>query len=128
MAETRDQIEAEMLQGLLEDGGIPSALQPVGINGPGLGIGVLNPGGGAKRVLVHAERLDEARALLAETLVEEEEAAWPDPANARHLDDFNGGRAPRDYGLAGAYTRAWLVAVVVMAVAFGVFLLARALG
>jgi putative signal transducing protein len=128
VAETRDQVEAEMLQGLLEDGGIPSALQPVGIDGPGLGIGVLNPGGGAKRVMVHAERLDAARALLAGTLVEDEEASWPEPVNARHLGDAGGGRGPRDYGIVGAYTRAWLLAAVVMAMAFGVFLAMRALG
>jgi Putative prokaryotic signal transducing protein len=127
VAEARDRIEAGMMQGLLEDAGIPSTLQPVGIDGPGVGVGLLNPGGGAQRVLVHAARLEEARALLAETLVEDEESTWPETANARHLGDVSGGRGPRDYGIVGAYTRAWVVAVVVVGVAFGIFLLLRAL-
>lgn len=38
-----------MIQGILESAGIPSALQHVGIDGPTVGVGLLNPGGGSKR-------------------------------------------------------------------------------
>jgi Putative prokaryotic signal transducing protein len=119
-----DQVEAEMIQGLLKDGGIPSLLQPVGINGPQVGIGWLNPGGGSRRVMVHANRLEEARALLAETLVEDEGGEWPETANARYLEEDRGHK-PRDYGLVGAYARSWFWSLGAMAVAFGVFLLLR---
>lgn len=61
-----------MLQGLLEDGGIPSAEQQIGIDGPSLGYGLLNPGGGSRRILVRAGDVEAARALLAQTTVESE--------------------------------------------------------
>jgi hypothetical protein len=103
--------EAKMVQGLLKGSGIPSLLQPVGMSR-------------SRRVMVRATGAEKARALLAETLVEGEEAAWPEIANARHLED-TGGRRPRGYGLAGAYARIWLWSLGAVAVAFGVFLLVR---
>lgn len=123
VAFARDSVEAEMIQGLLENAGIPSALQPIGIDGPQLGIGALNPGGGSRRVVVRADRAEEARALLAEILVEDEEA-WPEPINARHLDASRGHRR-RDFGLVGGYARIYLWSFGLMAVAFGIFLLLR---
>ncbi|HEY0319149.1 MAG TPA: DUF2007 domain-containing protein [Solirubrobacterales bacterium] len=125
VAYASDQVEAEMIRGLLENAGIPSLLKPVGINGPQIGIGWLNPGGGSQRVMVRAGQSAEARALLAETLIEDEQEAWPETANAKHLEDARG-RKPRSYGLLGAYARIYLWSFGIVAVAFGVFLLLRA--
>jgi hypothetical protein len=75
--------------------------------------------------MVHANRAEQARALLAETLVEDEEEAAPEIANAKYLEEAGGGRA-RNYGVVGAYGRALLWSLVVMAAAFGIFLLLRA--
>lgn len=76
IAYANDRVEAEMIQGPLESAGIPSVLQRTGIDGPLLGIGWLNPGGGSRRVMVRANKLEEARALLPETLVEDEQENW----------------------------------------------------
>jgi hypothetical protein len=118
-----------MIHGLLENAGIPSLLQQVGLNvdGPQLGFGLATRGfgGGPQRVMVHAHRAEEARALLAETLVEDGEAGWADVANARYLEEAEGGRA-RNYGVVGAYGRALFWSIGIMALAFGVFLLLRA--
>jgi Putative prokaryotic signal transducing protein len=74
-----DPVQAEMLQGLLESAGIPSLLQPTGLSGLQLGLGRLYSGfgGGGQRVMVHAARLEQARQLLRDTLVGEDEEAWP---------------------------------------------------
>ncbi len=116
------------MQGLLENAGIPSLLQSVGLNvdGPQLGFGLLPRGfgGGPQRLMVHANRAEKARALLAETLVEEGEEVPPEIANARHLEDASG-RKPREYGLLGAYARIYLWSLGAIAVAFGIFLLLR---
>jgi hypothetical protein len=129
VAFARDRIEGEMIHGLLENAGIPSLLEQVGLNvdGPQLGFGLATRGfgGGPQRVMVHANRAEQARALLAETLVEDEEEAWPEVANAEYLEDADGGRA-RDYGVLGAYSRAIIWSLGIMAAAFGVFLLLRA--
>src|SRR5258705_10225486 len=124
VAYANDQGEAAMIQGLLESGGIPSVLQPLGVNGPQLGFGVLATS--PQRVLVHAGKAEDARTLLAETLVEDEPEAWPEIANARHLEDAGGRKKPRSYGLIGAYARIYLWSFGVLAVAFGVLLLFRA--
>lgn len=120
-------VEAEMIQGLLADRGIPSLLGPSGLNGPQLGFGTLPLGfdGGSRRVMVRAEQAEEARALLAEMLVEDEEGAWPEIANAKHLEG-SGRRKPRGYGLVGAYARIYLWSFGVLVAAFGIFLLLRA--
>ncbi len=119
-----DLAEAEMIRGLLEANGIVSIQQGVGVNGPLLGFGLLNPGGGSQRVMVRAGQAQEAQALLAETVAEGGEEAWPEIANADHLADA-GGRRPRNYGLIGAYARIYLWAFVTFAVAFGIFMLLR---
>ena len=119
-----DEVQALMIQAMLEQHGIPSLKQQVTPSGPQLGYGLLNPGGGSQRVMVHANRADEARALLAVTLVEDESSA-PEPANAEYLADAEG-RKPRSYGLIGGYARAYLVSFAVLALAFGVFMLLRA--
>lgn len=61
-----------MIQGLLEAAGIPSMVQRLGIDGPTLGIAWADLKGGSHRVMVHAERLAEARTLLAGEILEEE--------------------------------------------------------
>lgn len=73
-------VEAQMIQGLLENGGIPSLLKPAGLDGSqGSFIGIRpGYGGGPQRVLVHADRAEQARSLLAETLVEDEEELAPE--------------------------------------------------
>lgn len=117
------------MHGLLENAGIPSLLQQAGlsVDGPQLGFGLATRGfgGGPQRVMVHARRAEEARALLAETLVEEE-ADRAGVANAGYLEEAEAGKA-RSYGVIGAYGRAMFWSLGGMAVAFGVFLLLRAL-
>ncbi len=123
VAYTNNAIEAEMIQGLLKDGGIPSFLHSLGVNGPQLGYGVLATS--PQQVMVNESQAEEARALLAETLVEDEQEAWPKIANAEHLENASG-KKPRGYGLMGAYARIYLWSFGAVAVAFGVFLLFRA--
>jgi hypothetical protein len=124
IAHANDRMEAEMIQGLLESAGIPSVLQHTGIDGPLIGVSWLNPGGGSRRVMVRVDHSERAQALLAETLVEDEQIDWTDTANASHLEE-TGGRKPRGYGLVGAYARIWAWSFGAMAVAFGIFLLLR---
>jgi hypothetical protein len=110
-----------MVQGLLESEGVPSMLQATGVNGPQLGVG-LSPGS-PQRVMVRAEHADLARRLLADTGMEE--ALDVDGlANAAYLDEARG-RGPRSYGVIGAYARIWLWSFAVIAVTFGIFMLAR---
>lgn len=116
-----DLVEAEMARGLLENGGIASILEPIGINGPQLGVGLLPHS--PQRVMVRASEADAARRLLAEVGVAEDLGA-AEPANAAYLEEGQG-RGPRGYGLVGAYARIWLWSFAAFAVAFGVFLLAR---
>lgn len=123
VAYANDRVEAEMIQGLLGGAGIPSLLRPIGVRGPEIGVGLLPRS--PHRVMVHADRAEAARRLLAETMVEEDQEAEPEIANARYLDEASG-RKPRGYGLAGAYARIYLWSLGVLAVAFGVFLLLRA--
>lgn len=123
-----DPLEAEMIRGLLESRGIPALMGPRGMDGPMYGYGSLRPGfdGGMRRVMVRASRAEEARALLAKTLDENEVVEeWPEPANARYLEDV-GGKAPRSYGLLGAYARIYLFSFGAIVIALGVFLLLRA--
>ncbi len=119
----KDGVEAEMIQGLLDNGGIPSVLRALGINGPQLGIGLLptNP----QRVMVHADQAQEARALLAQTLVADEQGASAEIADVGGPEALGGSR-PRGYGLLGAYARIYLWSFVAIAIAFGAFLLLRA--
>jgi Putative prokaryotic signal transducing protein len=119
-----DEPHALMIQALLEEHGIPSMKQQVAPSGPQLGYGLLNPGGGSQRVLVHAERAERARALLMATEAKNESLA-AEPVNAEYLTEA-GGRGPRNYGLIGGYARAFLWSFAAMALAFGVFMLLRA--
>jgi hypothetical protein len=100
VAFARDSIEGEMIQGLLANEDIPSLLQRAGLLGTRLGRDDPRPGyggGGSVRVMVRPDRAERARALLAEVRVEDEEEAWPETANARHLEKATG-RGPRNYG------------------------------
>jgi hypothetical protein len=117
-AETRE--EAALIRGLLREGGIKSLAKQASVNGPGLGAGLLTRS--PRRIYVLSENAEAARNLLAETMVEDPlEEEIPEPANAAYLDDAAGHR-PRDYTLAGAYARIWLVAAGLLALAFVVFL------
>ncbi len=98
VAFANDRAEGDMIQGLLDSAGIPSVLQQTGIDGPGLGIGSLNPGGGSRRVMG-----DGSLYGYRETK----------------------GREPRSYGLIGAYGRIWAWSLGAMMLAFGVFLVLR---
>jgi hypothetical protein len=116
-----DRAEAEMVQGLLESEGIPSMLQATGVNGPQLGVG-LSPRS-PQRVLVRAEHADLARRLLAQ-VTPEENLDIDELANAAYLGEAKG-RGPRSYGVIGAYARIWLLSFAVLAITFGIFMLAR---
>jgi hypothetical protein len=59
-----DEFQGAMIQALLQEHGIQSLLQQVTPSGPQVGYGLMNPGGGARRVLVNAENADRARALV----------------------------------------------------------------
>jgi hypothetical protein len=124
VAYANDRLEAEMIQGLLESAGIPSVLQHTGVDGPSLGFGLLNPGGGSRRVMVRANELEEARTLLAETLGEEE--SWMETSDTSDREG-SGSRNPRAHGLISAYARIWVVSLGAMGLAFAVFLLLRLL-
>jgi hypothetical protein len=117
--------EGAVVQALLEDNGIRSLQQKVGPSGPMLGYGLLNPGGGSRRVMVHAGQAEEARALLTDVLAENENEP-PEPANARYLEDARGGHKPRSYGLIGAYARMYFWGFGLMALAFCIFMLLHA--
>ncbi len=127
VAFARDRVEAELIQGLLKNSEIPSLLEQEGlsVDGPQLGFGLATRGfgGGPQRVMVHANRAEQARALLLETRVENEEIT-PEIANGEYLEDGDSGRA-RNYGVIGGYARAGLWSLGVMGVAFGVFVLLR---
>jgi hypothetical protein len=130
VAFARDRVEGEMIHGLLENAGIPSLLEQARLNvdGPQLGFGLATSGfgGGPQRVMVHANRAEQARALLAETLVEDGEGTMPEIANSRYLEETGGGRA-RNYGVVGGYARALFWSLGIMGAAFGAFLLLRLL-
>ena len=121
-----DEVQAAMIQALLEGNGIPSIQEQVGPSGRQLNTVLLSPGG-TRRVMVHAHRAEEARALLAEATAEGEQEA-PEPVNAEYLEDAEGGRGPRDYGLIGGYARAWFWSVLAMVGFFVVWVLLRAVG
>lgn len=124
VAYVRDTGEAAMIQGLLEEAGIPSMLQGIGFDGPRIGVAWVP--NSPQRVMVHAPRAEEARVLIARTLAENEGEAAPEIANARYLEGAEGGKA-RSYGLIGGMGRIYLVSFGAMALAFGVFLLLRAI-
>jgi hypothetical protein len=115
-----------MIQGVLETAGIPSVLEQMGINGPQLGFALLNAGGVPQRVMVRPDQAEEARELLAATTaVPSEPADWMESGEQPYAEGAEG-RQPRNYGLAGAYARIWAWSLGSFALAFGVFLLLRA--
>jgi hypothetical protein len=117
-AETRE--EAALIRGLLREEGIRSLAKQASVNGPALGAGLLTRS--SRRIYVIPAQAAAARRLLAETMVEDPlEEEIPEPANAAYLADATGHK-PRDYSLLGAYARAWIVALVVLALALVVFL------
>jgi hypothetical protein len=79
VAFVRDEFEAEMIRVLLDGHGIPSIQEQVTPSGPQVGYGLMNPGGGARRVMVHAERAERARVLIEAAMAE---APGPEPVNA----------------------------------------------
>jgi hypothetical protein len=117
-AETRE--EAALIRGLLREEGIRSLAKQASVNGPAPGAGLLTRS--SRRIYVIPAQAAAARRLLAETMVEDPlEEEIPEPANAAYLADATGHK-PRDYSLLGAYARAWIVALVVLALALVVFL------
>jgi len=61
-----NETEATIIQALLEDSGIPSLQQQAGLEGSKLGHVFAGLDGGSRRVMVHAHREAEARAILDE--------------------------------------------------------------
>jgi hypothetical protein len=120
-ADTRE--EAALIRGLLREEDIRSLAKQASINGPSLGSGLLTRS--PRRIYVRPDDAARGRELLAETMVEDpliEEI--PESANAEYLADATGHK-PRDYSVLGAYSRAWLVAIAVLGVAFVILLLLR---
>ncbi len=124
VARANDRVEAEMIQGLLESAGIPSAVRQTGIDGPLVGVGLLSPGGGSRQVMVRADRVEAAQAVLTETLVEAEQGDWDEFSDAEEPGESRW-RKPRNYSLIGAYARIWFWSFTAMGLAFAVFLLLR---
>ena len=123
-----DEVEAAMIQALLESNGIPSMQEQVGPSGRQLNTSLLTPGG-TRRVMVHAHRAEEARALLADATAEGEREA-PESVNARYLEEGSGRRGLRSYGQIGAYLRMFAVfaaAIAAMALVSAIWLLLRAI-
>jgi hypothetical protein len=118
-AETRE--EAALMRGLLREEGIRSLAKQASINGPALGTGLLI--NTSRRVYVRLQDAEAARRLLAETMVEDPlEEEIPESANAGYIADA-AGRKPRDYNVLGAYTRAYIAAALIFAIALAVFIL-----
>ena len=126
VAFANDRAEGDMIKGLLDSAGIPSALQQMGVDGPQLGIGLLNPSGGSQRVMVRSDQAEAARALLGEAVGPSAPEDWveSDDSPFPHAEETEG-REPRNYGLIGAYGRIWAWSLGAMMLAFGVFLLLR---
>lgn len=123
-----DEVEAAMIQALLEQHEIPSIHEQVGPSGRQLANPVLTPGG-SRRVMVHANRAEEARAVLADALAEGEQEA-PEPVNARYLEEVEEGQgylSRRNYGLIGALVRTIAVGFGAMVMVCGIWLLFRVL-
>jgi hypothetical protein len=125
VAFANNRAEGDMIQGLLNSAGIPSVLQQVGIDGPRLGFGLLNPGGGSQRVMVRSDQAEAAQALLAEVVVPSESEDCVGESAESPCAEEPREREPRNYGLIGAYSRIWGWSLGAMLLAFGAFLLLR---
>lgn len=120
-ADTRE--EAALIRGLLREEGIRSLARQAGLEGGASTSYLLTRS--PRRIYVRPEDAGRARTILAETMVEEpQEQEIPEPANAAYLADATGHK-PRDYNVIGAYVRAWIVAIFVVAIVFLVFLVFR---
>ena len=65
----QNEMEAEMIRGLLESAEIPSMIEAAGLfEGTRHGFNGVPVYGGAQKVRVHAHRLEEAKAVIAATL------------------------------------------------------------
>jgi hypothetical protein len=124
VAFANDRAEGNMIQGLLDSAGIPSVLQPISVDGPQLGIGLLNPGGGSHKVMVRSDQAEAARALLGEAVAPSEAEGWAKGDGSLDGEETEG-RMPRNYGLIGAYGRIWGWSLGAMVFAFAIFLLLR---
>jgi hypothetical protein len=120
VAYAENRLEGELIEGLLLNAGFHSLLKPVRVNGPMLGIGLLP--GSPQRVMVDPGDADAARRVLEETLAAEDLEGM----TVADAAEPGGGREPRSYGVLGAYARIWLFGFGAMALAFGAFLLIRA--
>jgi len=76
-----------------DSAGIPSVLQQMGVDGPRLGIGLLNPGGGSQRVMVRSDQAEAARALLGEAAVPSEPEDWIDDGSSPYAKRRDGSPA-----------------------------------
>lgn len=123
VAFVRDSGEAEIVRALLDERGVPSYLQPVGVVGTQVGTGLAPRT--AQRIMVRADRAEEARRIIDEALGEGERHAEPETANARYLERAAGGRGPRNYSLIGAYARILLWSAASFALVAAIFLLLR---
>lgn len=123
VAFVRDSGEAEIVRALLEERGIHSLLQPVGVVGTQVGTGFAPRT--TQRVMVNPDRADEARRIIDEALGEGERYAEPETANSRYLARAAGRRGPRNYSLLGAYARAVFWSLAAFALFAAVFLLLR---
>ena len=121
VAYARDPFEARLIKGLLESAGIDSIVRRVGVAGPEVGTGA-NLGGHGSRIIVRADRADEAKGVLAETLSDPE--SFPEPVNAKYLAEASG-RGPRNYSRSGGMARIYLWSFVAFAVVFAIFMLLR---
>lgn len=80
VASVGNEHEAAIIQSLLEGSGIPSVQEPAKRDGSKLDFPFVGLGGGPRRVMVHAHRAAEARALLDEAQPLDELPPEPDPA------------------------------------------------
>ncbi|MGN6662838.1 MAG: putative signal transducing protein [Solirubrobacterales bacterium] len=74
VAFVENEFQGAVIQELLEEAAIPSLQQQTGPSGGQLGYAFLGPGGGSRRIMVHAHRAEEARALLAKAEAEAEDS------------------------------------------------------
>jgi hypothetical protein len=118
-ADTRE--EAALIRGLLREAKIRSIARQAGVDG-GIGTSSLLTRS-SRRIYVRPQDAAAARALIAETMVEDPaEAEIPEPVNAAYLDEARGHK-PRDYNVIGAYARAWVVGIVVLGLILVAFLI-----
>lgn len=118
-----DSGEAEIVRALLEGREIPSYLQPVGVVGTQVGSTV--PLRSAQRVMVRRDQAAAAARVIEEALGEGARNAEPEVVNAEYLERANRRRGPRNYTVAGAYTRAVLWSAAALALVAAIFLLLR---